>query len=149
MAPTILCDGTPPWQGVKPSFNGTPQSLRFSASSSGTPVRGLTSRAESNGPVGSLNRSLSVLSACSVRPLTPEARLRREFQRLGVNLPLQGQRGPWDKEGGGGSEGARLKSADVGVGRFGLNTGLSAALGRDVPEEPLFGRATAGCGGAG
>ena len=137
MAPTILCDGTPPWQGVKPSFNGTPQSLRFSASSSGTPVRGLTSRAESNGPVGSLNHSLSVLSACSASHLTHEARLRREFQRLGVNLPLQGQRGPGDKEGDDSSEGARLKSADVGVDRFGLNTGPSAALGSVTPEERL------------
>ena len=63
---------------------------------------------------------------------------RREFQRLGVNLPLQGRRGPGDKEGGDDSEGARLKSADVGVGRFGLIRGPSAALGRVVPEEALF-----------
>src|SRR3990172_9819622 len=33
-------------------------------------VRGLTSLPESNGPVGSLNRSLSVLSARSASPLT-------------------------------------------------------------------------------
>src|SRR3970282_408473 len=52
-------------------------------------------------------------------------RLRREFQRLGVNLPLQGRRGPREKEEASGSEGARLESADVGVERFGLNTGLS------------------------
>src|SRR3989338_9061043 len=116
MATAILCDGTPPWQGVKPSFNGTPQSLRFSASSSGTPVRGLTSRAESNGSVGSLNRSLSVLSACSASPLTHEARLRREFQRLGVNLPLQGRRGPWEKE----AEGSASEAADV---PFGISNG--------------------------
>jgi len=31
-------------------------------------------------------------------------------------------------------KGARLKSADVGVGRFGLSPGLSAALGSVVPE---------------
>src|SRR3989338_5161641 len=37
---------------------------------------------------------------------------RREFQRLGVNLPLQERQGPGDKEGGGGSERATLKSAD-------------------------------------
>ena len=34
-------------------------------------------------------------------------------------------------------KGARLKSADVGVGRFGLSPGLSAALGSVVPEERL------------
>jgi hypothetical protein len=46
-----------------------------------------------------------------------------------------GQEGPWEKEGGGSSEGARLKIQDVGVERFGLNIGLSAALGRVAPEE--------------
>ena len=69
---------------------------------------------------------------------------RREFQRLGVNLPLQGRQGPWEKKEATGSEGARLKSADVGVDRFGLSTGPSAALGRVVPEESLFGKVAAG-----
>jgi len=64
-------------------------------------------------------------------------RLRREFQRLGVNLPLQGRQGPWEEEEATGSEGARLKSADVGVDRFGLSTGPSAALGSVTPEECL------------
>ena len=50
-------------------------SLRFAMSRRPELVRGLTSRAESNGSVGSLNRSLSVLSACSTSPLTHEARL--------------------------------------------------------------------------
>ena len=34
-------------------------------------------------------------------------------------------------------KGARLERADVGVGRFGLSTGPSAALGSGVPEERL------------
>jgi len=46
---------------------GTSLSSRF--------VRGLASRAESNGSVGSLNRPLSVLSACSASPLTHEVQL--------------------------------------------------------------------------
>ena len=45
---------------------------------------------------------------------------------------------PWEKEGGGSSEGARLKSADVGVDRFGLSRGPSAALGSVAPEEPFI-----------
>ena len=47
----------------------------LTVSSAGRFVRGLASRAESNGSVGSLNRSLSVLSSCSASPLTHEARL--------------------------------------------------------------------------
>ena len=66
---------------------------------------------------------------------------RREFRRLGVNLPLQERQGPREKEEVAGSEGARLKSADVGVDRFGLSRGPSAALRRIAPEErPSNGR---------
>ncbi len=45
----------------------------------GSFVRGPASRAESNRPVVIPNRSVSVLSACSVGPLTLKDRLRREF----------------------------------------------------------------------
>ena len=127
-------------------------SLHFSDFSLGRSVRGLTSRAESNGEWGLTIPSLQCLlvwnSPCLPRAASKLAhktntgsdsrcccpRLRREFQRLGVNLPLQGRRGPREKEEASGSEGARLESADVGVERFGLNTGLSAALGSVVPE---------------
>ena len=48
------------------------------------------------------------------------ARLAEIFQRLRANLPLQGRRGPWEKEEATGSEGARLKSADK---PFGISNG--------------------------
>ena len=48
----------------------------------GSSVRGPASRAESNGPVVIPNRSISVLSACSAGPLTPEDQLRRESRQV-------------------------------------------------------------------
>ncbi len=94
-------------------------SLRFSASSSGRFVRGLTSRAESNGSVGSLNRLVSVLSACSAGPLTHEARLPREFLRLGVNLRFRDGEAPGRKRvGWGWPREARAESVVTGTWRL-------------------------------
>ena len=79
-----------------------------------------------------------------------------EFQRLGANS-APGRGGPWDEEGGGGSEGARKRTADAGVewspagpdseskhpwgGRGGgpQGSGPSAAARRLVPEERAVG----------
>ena len=54
--------------------------------------RGLSAAAESAFPEGAIASILRDASGAKV------ARLRREFQLLGVNLPLQGRRGPREEE---------------------------------------------------
>ena len=109
--------------------------LRSECLVGGTFVRGLASRAEGNGRMGPHHPFAPVTSRREllaarlgqhrnspikqIRAQTVDAaypRLRREFQRLGVNLPLQGRQGPWEKEEATGSERARKRAADVGVG---------------------------------
>ena len=127
----------------KQKENGASPSLRSSASSPGS--------------LSCLLRAASKLAhktntGSDIDAAYPQ--LRRDFQRLGVNLPLQGRQGPWEKGEATGSEGARLESADVGVGRLMAGPdrwseqarggrgggpqgrGPSAALGSVVPEEP-------------
>src|SRR3989338_1652830 len=114
---------------------GTPQSLRFSASSPGSSVRRPTSRAESNRRMGPHHPFAPVTSRREllaarlgphrnspirqIRAQTVDAaypRPRRAFQRLGVNLPLQGRRGPWKKE----AEGSANEAVDM---PFGITNG--------------------------
>ena len=101
-------------------------------------VRGLTSLPESNGPVGSLNRSLSVLSACSASPLT-----RRVFGFAESSNDLESifrsrdGKAPSEKE----TEGSASEAADVETRRFGLSTAPSAAAESAFPEGSLPARA--------
>ncbi len=156
-------------------ITGTPLSSHSSVSSAGAPFGNLplAPKAMENGASPSLRSSdfSSGTLSCSPRAASKLAhktntgsdsrcchpRLRREFQRLGVNLPLQGRPGPWEKEGATGSEGARKRTADVGVGwspagpdseskhpwggRGGGPQGSSpsAAVGRLTPEERAVG----------
>gem|GEM_PF-3697017 len=129
-------------------------SLRFSASSPGTPVRGLTSRAESNGPVGFLNRSLSVLSACSASPLTHEARLAESSNDSESIFRSRDGEAPKRKRPRGARMRLRTSDWEASVkaqvhrpqpkARSPRELCPSAALRRVVPEEPLFGRDAAG-----
>ncbi len=98
-------------------------------------VREPASRAEGNRALLMSNGSVSVPSACSAGPLAHELWLRRGFQRLGVNLPLRGRQGPWGKE----AEGSANEAADVGVGRFGLGRGPSAAAESAFSEDSVHG----------
>ncbi len=150
--------------------------LRSSCLVAGTFVRGPTSCAEGNGRMGPHHPFAPVTSRREllaarlgqhrnspikqIRAQTVDAaypRLRREFQRLGVNFPLQGLRGPWEKEEATGSDGARKRATDVGVGwslagpdskskhpwrgRGGgpQGSGPSAAVRRLAPEERAVG----------
>ena len=97
----------------------------------GSSVRGLTSRAESNGPVGSLNRSLSVLSARSASPLTRRVLGFAESSN-DSELIFRPRDGKAPSEGE--AEGSANEAADVGVGKFGLSTGPSAAAEGAFPE---------------
>src|SRR3990172_1102846 len=94
MAAAILCDGTSPWQGVKPSFNGTPpipslQCLLVGNSFGDLPrapkamgaAREAASSAQSNGSVGSLDRSRSMLWARSATSLALGAERRGWIER--------------------------------------------------------------------
>src|SRR3970040_682097 len=94
MAAAILCDGTSPWQGVKPSFNGTPpipslQWLLVGNSFGDLPrapkamgaAREAASSAQSNGSVGSLDRSRSMLWARSATSLALGAERRGRIER--------------------------------------------------------------------
>ena len=113
-------------------ITGTSLPSWLTVSSAGRFVRGLTSRAESNGSVGSLNRLVSMLSACSASPLTrigsqrfPTTRSRCSLTRTGRSL----RRGE--------TEGSASEAADVGVERFGLRTNPSAAAESAFPEGSL------------
>ena len=116
---------------------GTSLPSWLTVSSAGRFVRGLTSRAESNRSVGSLNRSLSVLSACSASPLTHEAWLAESSNDSESIFRSRDGKAPSEKE----TEGSASEAADVETRRFGLSTAPSAAAESAFPEGSLPARA--------
>ncbi len=116
-------------------------------------VQGLTSLPESNSAVVSLNLHDWCFRVARQAPSLAESSASQRVPTTRSQSSLKGRRGPWEKEEGTGSEGARLESADVGVGRLlagpdrwseqhrggrgggPQGTGPSAALGSVAPEE--------------
>ncbi len=100
----------------------------------GSSVRGLTSLPESNGPVGSLNRLLSVLSARSANPLTRRVLGFAESSNDSESIfRSRDGEAPGEKE----AEGSASETADVETKRSGLSTAPSAAAESAFPEDSI------------
>src|SRR3989338_9388482 len=96
---------------------------RAGSKSMGSSVRGLTSLPESNGPVGSLNRLLSVLSARSANPLTRKVLDFAESSNDSESIFTQEQGGPFggrgrgERERGCGRRDEKVRLKDCSIGR--------------------------------